>query len=86
MERGGLGVRLEPVGVEHILQRLERIAYRVILGIITAAVVIGLAVLLTVNDGPRFEGLVVVLFVVGFVFAVLVGLWSMWGLIRRERR
>ena len=86
MERGGLGVRLEPVGVEHILQRLERIAYRVILGIIAAAVVIGLAVLLTVNDGPRFERLVVVLFVIGFVFAVLVGLWSMWSLLRRDRR
>lgn len=54
-ENGSLQVGMRPEGFEPVLNRVETIANRIVLGVITAAFINGLAVLLSVYHPPGLE-------------------------------
>jgi ubiquinone biosynthesis protein len=65
--------------------RLERLANRIVLGVITAAFIIGLAILLSVYQLPgRTQG-AAVLFGVGFLLACGLGSYLAWSILRSGR-
>lgn len=85
LERGGLQVGLRPEGVEPILQRLERLANRLVLGILAAAFIVGLAVLLAVFQPAGIERWAGALFAFGFAAALLLGIVLAWSILRGGR-
>jgi ubiquinone biosynthesis protein len=85
LERGGLEVGMRPTGLEPLLRRAERIVNRIILGILTAAFINGLAVLLSVYHPPGWEQWAGVFFAVGFVLAGALGGYLAWAILRAGR-
>jgi ubiquinone biosynthesis protein len=86
LERGTLEVAARPVGLEPYIYRLERIANRIVVGILTAAFVIGLAMLLTADRPQGFAQWAGVFFALGIAAAVVFGLYLLWQVLRSERR
>jgi ubiquinone biosynthesis protein len=82
LEHGGLQVGVRPEGVEPILQRLERLANRLVLGMLAAAFIVGLAVLLAVFHPAGIEHWASALFTFGFAAALLLGVVLAWRILR----
>ena len=55
IERGGFEVGVRKESVEPIIARLERLTIRLVLGIITAAFIVGLAALLSAYRPPGWK-------------------------------
>jgi ubiquinone biosynthesis protein len=86
LERGTLEVAARPVGLEPYLYRLERIANRVVIGILMAAFIVGVAMLLS-TDRPRGSGAWAGLFfALGLAAALLLGIYLLWQVLHAERR
>lgn len=85
LERGGLEVGVRPTTFEPLLHRLERLANRVILGILTAAFVNGLAVLMSTYHPPGWEQWSGVLFAFGFLLASALGIYLAWSILTSGR-
>lgn len=85
IERGGLEVGMRPEGFEPLLARLERLGNRIILGIIAAAFVNGLAVLIAVYKPPGWDQWAGVVFGTGFIFAAILGVYLAWSILRSGR-
>lgn len=75
LERGAIEVSVRPTGLEPALSRLERLANRIVVGVIIAAFINGLAVLMSVfhppGGGQLWTG---IMFSGGFVIAGVLGL------------
>lgn len=85
LDRGGFefGVRresLDPLG-----DRLEKLANRIVLGVITAAFIIGLSVLMLVYHPGETDHWLGVVFAGGLVVAAGLGLYLAWRIIRTGR-
>lgn len=85
VERGGLQVGVRPEGFEPILQRVERLTNRLVLGMLASAFIVGLAVLLAVFHPPGIERWVGVLFAFGFAVALTLGAVLAWRILRTGR-
>jgi ubiquinone biosynthesis protein len=85
IERGGLEVGMRPEGIEPVVRRFERLANRIVLGIIAAAFINGLAVLLSAYRLPGWEQWVAILFAVGFVSAVALAGYLALSILRSGR-
>ncbi len=85
LERGGLEVGMRPEGFEPLVRRFERLANRIILGIIVAAFVNGLAILAAVYRPAGWEAWAGAAFAVGFGFAAIVGVYLAWTILRSGR-
>ena len=85
--RGKLRVDLDLKRLDGFGQRLDRTLDRVAVGILTASLVIGSAIVLTVRDGPTVLGIPVLpaLGLVGYVLAFLNSLWIVYGIWRSGR-
>jgi ubiquinone biosynthesis protein len=84
LERGQLAVGVRPEHIEPALDRLERLTNRVVVGIIAAALINGLAVLMSVYHpfgDDRWLGL---FFAVGFFSAAALGLYLAWSIVRSK--
>ena len=84
LERGDTEFAIRPSGFDPILRRVERTMNRVVLGILAAAFVIALAVLLSayrVRSDPQMG----VVLVVGFVLASVLGIYVAWSILRSGR-
>ncbi len=82
IERGGFEVGMKPGTFEPLIDRLERLANRIVLGVIASAFIVGLAVLLSVYRLPGWERWAGTMFAVGFFFAVLLGVYLAWSILR----
>jgi len=82
IERGGFEVGMKPNAFEPLLVRLERLANRIVLGVIASAFIVGLAILLSVFRPPGWERWLGTLFAIGFFFAVLLGAYLAWSILR----
>lgn len=82
IERGGFEVGMKPGSFEPLIARLERLANRIVLGVIAAAFIVGLAILLSVFRPPGWERWAGTMFAVGFFFAVLLGIYLAWSILR----
>ena len=85
LERGNLEVGMRPVGVEPVVQRLERLANRIVLGMIASAFVVGLAVLMAVYHPPGWEAWAGPAFAVGLAAAGGLGVYLAWTILRSGR-
>jgi ubiquinone biosynthesis protein len=82
LRRGKIGVALDLPGMERFSAQIDRSVNHLTIGMITAALIVGTSVSLTVSGGPRVIGLP--LFgAAGFVSSIVVGVW--WMLVTRRR-
>ncbi len=82
IERGGFEIGMKPEALEPLINRLERLANRIVLGVIAAAFIVGLAVLLSVYRPPGWERWAGRMFAVGFFFATVLGGYLAWSILR----
>jgi ubiquinone biosynthesis protein len=85
--RGKARVDLDLKRLDSFGRQLDRTLDRVTMGIMTASLVIGSAIVLTVEGGPRVLGVPVlpVLGLAGYVMAFLNSLWIIYGIWRSGR-
>jgi ubiquinone biosynthesis protein len=85
--RGKTRIDLDLKRLDSFGLRLDRTLDRVTMGIMTASLVIGSAIVLTVEGGPRIFGVQVlpVLGLAGYVMAFLNSLWIIYGIWRSGR-
>lgn len=81
-EDGNLEIGMRPEGFDPVIDRLERIANRIVLGVIAAAFINGLAVLVSVYSPPGWERWAWVVFAFGFLCALLLGTYLAWTILR----
>jgi len=84
LQRGDVEVAIRPTGFEAMIRRLERIANRLVLGIIAAGFVVALAVLLSayhVRSDPQTGAILLA----GFVLASVLGIYIAWSILRSGR-
>lgn len=82
LERGDLEIAMRPSGFDAIVGRFERLANRLVLGIIAAAFINGLAILMSIYHPTGWEAWAPVVFAVGFVFATGLGAYLAWSIVR----
>jgi ubiquinone biosynthesis protein len=84
VQRGDLEVALRPTGVDPILRRVERMLNRLVLGIMTSAFVLALAVLIFAfhQHGDPFVAAVLL---IGFAAVTVLGAYLLWGILRSAR-
>jgi ubiquinone biosynthesis protein len=85
IERSGFEFGMRPESFEPLIKRLERIANRIVLGILAAAFIVGLSTLLSVYRPPGWENWAGVMFAVGFFFALILGIYLAWSILRSGR-
>jgi ubiquinone biosynthesis protein len=85
IERSGFEFGMRPESFEPLIKRLERIANRIVLGIIAAAFIVGLATLLSVYHPPGWENWAGAMFAVGFFFALALGIYLAFSILRSDR-
>jgi len=83
-EDGNFQIGMHPEGFDPILNRLERIANRIVLGVIAAAFINGLAVLVSVYKPPGWERWAWIVFAFGFVCALVLGVFLALSILRSQ--
>jgi ubiquinone biosynthesis protein len=81
MDRGSLKIDIQPTGLEPLFKRAERIANRIVLGVIVAAFIVGLAMLMSAYR-PGGAGLLQVVLTIGFALAAVLALYLVWSIFR----
>jgi ubiquinone biosynthesis protein len=85
LESGSVRVDVQPRGFEPSLRRLERIANRIVLGMIVAALIVGLGVSAAVyHPGVSIPALGTFV-TAGFVIAAVLGVALAWSVFRSSR-
>lgn len=84
-EDGNLQIGMRPEGFDPVIDRLERIANRIVLGVIAAAFINGLAVLASVYRPPGWERWAWFVFAFGFLSALVLGIYLAWMILRPKR-
>ncbi len=85
-ERGELEVSLQHQELGRALVYLDRLANRLVLSILLAALIVGLALLVPAFHLAERGGLVTALVILGFALASVVGLWLIISILRSGRR
>jgi ubiquinone biosynthesis protein len=81
-EDGNLQIGMRPEGFDPVIDRLEQISNRIVLGVIAAAFINGLAVLVSVYRPPGWEHWAWIVFAFGFACALLLGVYLAWTILR----
>jgi ubiquinone biosynthesis protein len=81
-ERGALEVGVRPEGFEPLVRRLERLANRLVLGVLAAAFVNGLAVLMAAYHPGGNDAWIAAFFAFGFAVTALLGAYLAWLILR----
>ena len=85
IEQDHLQVGIRPEGFDPLIDRFERISNRIVLGVIAAAFINGLAVLLSVYRPPAWERWAWIVFAFGFLCALVLGVYLAWSILRIKR-
>ncbi|MCX7854417.1 MAG: AarF/ABC1/UbiB kinase family protein [Anaerolineae bacterium] len=85
-ERGELEISLRHQELGQALVYLDRLANRLALSILLAALIVGLALLVPAFHLAERGGLITALVILGFALASLVGLWLVISILRSGRR
>lgn len=85
-EEGNLQIGMRPEGFDAVIDRIERITNRIVLGVVAAAFINGLAVLLSVYRPPGWNHWAGALFAIGFLCALLLGVYLAWAILRPRRK
>ena len=84
-ERGELEVTIRHKELDQALVRLDRLANRISISVLLAALIVGLALLIPAFNLARQWGLATMLVIAGFVGASLLGLWLMFSIWRSRK-
>jgi ubiquinone biosynthesis protein len=85
IEHGNLQIGARPEGFDPLIDRFERISNRIVLGVIAAAFINGLAVLLSVYRPPAWEKWAWAIFAFGFLCALMLGVYLAWSILLSKR-
>ena len=85
LERGGLVIRVQPEEFEPLMGRFERLANRIVLGMIAAAFIVGLAVLMAVYHPWNAAAWLGIFFAIGFAVVLALGAYLAWSIVRSGR-
>ena len=85
-ERGELEVAINHKGLDQSLTRLDRLANRLSLSVLLAALIVGLALLIPAFRLTEQGGLATALAIAGFAGVSLLGLWLILSILRSGRR
>ena len=85
VESGRLEFTMRHTGYEDFARELDRAANRLTVSLILASLVLSSSLLLALKTPPLVAGSVSVLGVLGYVVAGLLGLWTVWGILRSGR-
>lgn len=83
-EDGNFQIGMHPEGFDPIINRLEKISNRIVLGVMAAAFINGLAVLISVYKPPGWERWAWIVFAFGFVCALGLGVYLAFGILRSQ--
>lgn len=84
--RGGrVHLEMDLPRLERFAQRIDRSANRLTVGMVTAALIIGTSIALTVSGGPRLLGMPLFGFL-GFTSSIVGGVWLLGSILRASRR
>lgn len=83
-EGGNFRIGMHPEGFDPIVNRLEKISNRIVLGVIAAAFINGLAVLVSVYKPPGWERWGWVVFTFGFLCALGLGVYLALSILRSQ--
>jgi len=81
LERGALKVDIQPTGLDPLFKRAERIANRIVLGVIVAAFIVGLAMLISAYH-PGGSGLLEVVLTIALTVAGVLAVYLVWSIFR----
>ena len=81
-EGGNFQIGMHPEGFDPIINRLEKISNRIVLGVIAAAFINGLAVLVSVYKPPGWERWAWIVFTFGFLCALGLGVYLALSILR----
>ena len=81
LERGSLKIDIQPTGLDPVFKRAERIANRIVLGIIVAALIVGLSMLISAYR-PGVPGVWEVVLTIGLTLAGVLALYLVWSIFR----
>lgn len=84
VQRGDFEMAVRPTGLDPLLRRVERMLNRLVLGIMTSAFVLALAVLI-VAFHMRGDAFVALVLLLGFIAATVLGAYLLWGILRSGR-
>jgi len=86
VERGEMEITLKHEGLDQSMARLDRLANRISLSLLLAALIVGLALLVPTFRLVEQGGLVSTLIIAGFAMASLLGGWLVISILRSGRR
>ena len=81
LERGTLKFDIQPTGLDPVFKRAERIANRIVLGVIVAALIVGLSMLVSAYR-PGVPGVWEVVLTIGLTLAGVLALYLVWSIFR----
>jgi ubiquinone biosynthesis protein len=81
---GAVQVDINVKGVGRYVDKIDMAISRLTMGIVTAALIIGTSIIMTVKDEPKILGLPVFGFI-GYVFAFLGGIWLLFSIWRSRK-
>lgn len=86
IERGEIEIGVRPERFEPLMERVERLANRIVLGILAAAFINALAVLLSFYQPAGWSRWSELMFGFGFLVALVLGVYLAWTILRSGRR
>lgn len=84
VRRGRIHLDVDVGHLDLLGQRLDRSANRLTVGLVTAALIVGTALTLTLSGGPRVFDLPV-FGVLAFLSSIAAGVWLLWSILRSTR-
>ncbi len=84
-EAGNLQITFRHTGHERFVTELDRSANRITLALILGSIVIGSSLLLALRTPPLLYGSVSLVGIFGYLIAGVLGLWTVWGILRSGR-
>lgn len=85
MARGGVAVRVDVSHLDRAFERIDRSVSRLTIGIVTAALIIGSSIVMTVDTESTWLGLPF-FGLLGFLGAVVCGIWLLVSIVQSGRR
>jgi ubiquinone biosynthesis protein len=86
LEHGTFQMAVRPEGLEPLIRCVERLADRIVIGILGAAFISGTATLLSVNHPPGWERMAGWIYAIGFGLATMLGVLIAWSIMRPKDR
>lgn len=76
LQKGQMGITLDFKRFDQLSQQIDRATNRLTMGIVTAALIIGSSIVMSIDTGPKFIGFI------GYLLAFANSIWIMWSIWR----